>query len=167
GHEVVVVLLPDGGFRYLGKVYNDAWMQDHGFLEESEPLTAEAVLDSIGTRERPGAGLVSVPADMTLADAIDVMTRHGISQVPVMDDGDVVGSLVEQGILTRLIGEPDARARLVRDVMSDPFPVVESTTPVRDLAAHLQGQCTAVLVRASDEELSILTRTDLISTLGA
>ena len=79
----------------------------------------------------------------------------------------MVGSLVEQGILTRLIREPDARARLVRDVMGDPLPVVESSTPVRDLAAHLQSQCTAVLVRAKDGELSILTRTDLISTLGA
>jgi cystathionine beta-synthase len=165
--DVAVVLLPDGGFRYLGKIYNDAWMQDHGFLEESEPLTAAAVLDSVGPRGVPGERLVSVPADMTLADAIDLMTRHGISQVPVTENGDVVGSLVEQAILTRLISEPDARARLVGDVMGDPFPVVEASTPVRDLAAHMQGQCTAVLVRASDGELSILTRTDLISTLGA
>jgi cystathionine beta-synthase len=167
GDDVAVVLLPDGGFRYLGKIYNDAWMQDHGFLEESEPLTAAAVLDSVGPRGVPGERLVSVPADMTLADAIDLMTRHGISQVPVTENGDVVGSLVEQAILTRLISEPDARARLVGDVMGDPFPVVEASTPVRDLAAHMQGQCTAVLVRASDGELSILTRTDLISTLGA
>ncbi|MEE9473423.1 MAG: pyridoxal-phosphate dependent enzyme [Acidimicrobiia bacterium] len=167
GDEVVVVLLPDGGFRYLGKIYNDAWMQDHGFLEESEPLTAEAVLNSVGPRGIPGERLVSVPADMTLADAIDLMTRYGISQVPVTENGDVVGSLVEQGILTRLMGEPDARARLVRDVMGEPFPVVEASTPVRDLATHLQGQCTAVLVRSSEGELSILTRTDLISTLGA
>jgi cystathionine beta-synthase len=167
GDEVAVVLLPDGGFRYLGKIYNDAWMQDHGFLEESEPLTAEAVLDSIGPREILGERLISVPADMTLADAIDVMTRYGISQVPVIENGDVVGSLVEQGILTRLIKEPDARARLVRDVMEDPLPVVEASTPMRDLAAQLQGQCTAVLVRTRDGQLSILTRTDLISTLGA
>ncbi|UCF21546.1 MAG: pyridoxal-phosphate dependent enzyme, partial [Gemmatimonadota bacterium] len=60
GDERVVVLLPDSGFRYLGKIYNDAWMQDHGFLEESEPLTAEAVLDSIGPRQVPGERLVSV-----------------------------------------------------------------------------------------------------------
>ncbi|MGD2217245.1 MAG: pyridoxal-phosphate dependent enzyme [Gemmatimonadales bacterium] len=167
GDEVVVVLMPDSGFRYLGKVYNDAWMQDHGFLEGDERLTAEAVLASIAPRQIPGERLVSVPADMTLADAIDVMTRHGISQVPVTENGDVVGSLVEQAILARLIREPDARARLVRDVMGDPFPVVEASTPVRDLATHLQGHCTAVLVRASDGELSILTRADLISTLGA
>jgi len=160
--DVVVVLLPDGGFRYLGKIYNDAWMRDHGFIEEREALTAEAVLHSTGPERR----LVSVAADMTLSDAIDVMTRHGISQVPVTEHGDVVGSLVEQGVLSRLLKEPDARARLVRDVMGDPFPIVEASSPVRDIAAHLQGHCTAVLVRAGDGSLSILTRADLISTLG-
>lgn len=167
GEEVVVVLLPDGGFRYLGKIYNDAWMRDHGFLEEKEPITAEAVLASIETRDLPRERLVSVTADMTLADAIDLMTGHGISQVPVLEDGEVVGSLVEQGILSRLIKEPDARARLVRDVMGEPFPIVQASTPIRELAGHLQGQCTAVLVRSRDGGLAILTRTDLISTLGA
>ncbi len=163
GDEVVVVLLPDGGFRYLGKIYNDAWMRDHGFLEEKEVVTAEAVLRSIS----PERQLVSVPADMTLSDAIDVMTGHGISQVPVTENGDVVGSLVEQAILSRLLREPDARARLVRDVMSDPFPIVEGSSLVRDIAAHLQGHCTAVLVRHESGALSILTRADLISTLGS
>jgi cystathionine beta-synthase len=166
GDEVVVVLFPDGGFRYLGKIYNDAWMQDHGFLEEIEPLTAQSLLQSIGA-EAAREGLISVSADTTLAEAIEVMKGHGISQVPVTENGDVVGSLVETGILSRLIVEPDARARLVRDIMDEPFPVVEASTPVRDLAKHLQGQCTAVLVRHEEGSLSILTRADLISTLGA
>ncbi len=167
GDEVVVVLLPDGGFRYLGKIYNDSWMRDHGFLEEKEALTAEAVLRSIDPERLPGERLVSVPADMTLSDAIDVMTGHGISQVPVTENGDVVGSLVEQGVLSRLLREPDARARLVRDVMDEPFPIVQASSPVRELAAHLQGHCTAVLVRHEDGALSILTRADLIRTLGS
>jgi len=166
GDEVVVVLLPDGGFRYLGKIYNDAWMRDHGFLEEKE-LTAEAVLRSIDPERAPGERLVTVPADMTLSDAIDVMTGHGISQVPVIENGDVVGSLVEQVILGRLLKEPDARAHLVRDVMGEPFPIVGTSSPVRDVAAYLQGHCTAVLVRDEEGNFSILTRADLIRTLGA
>jgi cystathionine beta-synthase len=167
GKEVAVILFPDGGFRYLGKIYNDAWMQDHGFLEEVEPLTAESVVQSIGTEALRGERLISVSADTTLADAIDVMKGHGISQLPVTENGDVVGSLVETGILSRLIMEPDARARLVRDVMDEPFPVVEASTPVREFAKYLQGQGTAVLVRHEEGSMSILTRTDLISTLGA
>jgi cystathionine beta-synthase len=163
GDDVVVVLMPDGGFRYLGKIYNDAWMRDHGFLEERDVLTAGAVLSSLDAERR----LVSVPADMTLSDAIDVMTGHGISQVPVTENGDLVGSLVEQVILGRLLREPDARAHLVRDVMGDPFPIVETSSPVREVAAHLQGHCTAVLVRDEAGDLSILTRADLIRTLGA
>jgi predicted transcriptional regulator len=62
--------------------------------------------------------------------------------------------------------EPDARSRLVRDVMGDSFPVVEASAPLRELAEQLQGRCTAVLVRQPDGELSILTRTDLIRALG-
>jgi predicted transcriptional regulator len=66
-----------------------------------------------------------------------------------------------------LLREPDARARLVRDVMDEPFPIVQASSPVRELAAHLQGHCTAVLVRHEDGALSILTRADLIRTLGS
>jgi cystathionine beta-synthase len=164
--DVVVVLLPDGGFRYLGKIYNDVWMREHSFLQEADTLTADRLVAARPQRD-PEKRLISVPADMTLDDAIDVLSRHGISQVPVMENGDVAGSLVEQGILRCLMDDPDARAHLVRDVMGPPFPVVEGTSDVRDFAASLGGDCPAVLVRLNDGDLSILTRADLISTLGA
>jgi len=163
GDEVVVVLLPDGGFRYLGKIYNDTWMRELGFLEKTDVLTAAGVID----RRGDVAELVTVTADTTLADAIDLMARRGISQVPAVENGRTVGSLSELGILARLVHEPDARARLVRDVMGEPFPEVDPDTAVHDLAAHLQGHCTAVVVRAGEGTAArILTRTDLISALG-
>ena len=164
--DVVVIIMPDGGYRSLGKVYNDIWMQEHGFLDAADTLSAEALVD----RRRSGSAptrLVSVTADTTLADAIDTMGKHAISQVPVTKDGEVVGSLIEQDILRTLIVDPDARAHLVHDVMGAPFPVVEGSSSVQELAPQLGADSPAVLVRSSDGSLGILTRSDLIGTLGA
>jgi cystathionine beta-synthase len=170
--DVLVVIMPDGGYRSLGKTYNDVWMREHGFLEEGDTLTAAQLIDQRPARAA-GPQLVSVLSDTTLSDAIDVMREHDISQMPVTEaseqdeEDEVVGSLMEQEILRCLIEDPDARAHLVRDVMGPPFPVVEASTPVQDFARRLGGDSPAVLVRQADGTLSILTRSDLIGTLGA
>ena len=161
--DVLVVIMPDGGYRALGKVYNDVWMQEHGFLDEGETLTAGALVARRST-ERP---LVSAPVDMSLEDAIASMREHAISQLPVMEGGEVVGSLIEQNILRFLMGDPDARGRLVRDVMGPPFPTVDASSHVHAFANALSGDQPAVLVRREDGTLAILTRSDLISALGA
>ncbi len=163
--DVVVVLMPDGGYRSLGKVYNDIWMQEHGFLDDADTLNAEGLVER--RRSGPGAGLVSVTADTTLGDAIDIMNRNAISQVPVTKDDEVVGSLIEQEILRTLIGDPDARAHLVSDLMGAPFPVVDGSSSVLELAEQLGPDSPAVLVRRSGGDFGILTRSDLIGTLGA
>ncbi|MEE8134412.1 MAG: pyridoxal-phosphate dependent enzyme [Gemmatimonadales bacterium] len=163
--DVVVVLMPDGGYRSLGKVYNDIWMQEHGFLDDADTLNAEGLVER--RRSGPGTGLVSVTADTTLGDAIDIMNRNAISQVPVTKDDEVVGSLIEQEILRTLIGDPDARAHLVSDLMGAPFPVVDGSSSVLELAEQLGPDSPAVLVRQSGGDFGILTRSDLIGTLGA
>jgi cystathionine beta-synthase len=163
--DIAVVIMPDGGYRSLGKTYNDTWMQEHGFLEEEAVQTAGTLVEQRPARP-DGLNLVSVEADTTLADAIEVMREHAISQVPVMEEGDVVGGLVDQDILRCLIQDPDARAHLVRDVMGPAFPVVEGSSPVREFAGRLGSDNPAVLVRRGNGDLSILTRSDLIGTLG-
>lgn len=169
GDDVVVVIMPDGGYRSLGKTFNDVWMREHGFLDEGDTLTAAALIDQRPARAT-GPQLVSVPSDTTLSDAIDIMREHDISQMPVTEGGEaseVVGSLIEQEILRWLIEDPDARAHLVRDIMGPPFPIVDESTPVQEFAGRLGGDSPAVLVRGDDGALSILTRSDLIGTLGA
>ena len=106
-------------------------------------------------------------ADTTLADAIDIMSKHAISQVPVTENGEVVGGLIEQDILRALIADPDARAHLVSDLMGSPFPIVEGSSSVQDLARQLGADSPATLVRRSDGSMGILTRSDLIGALGA
>ncbi|OZC02719.1 pyridoxal-phosphate dependent enzyme [Rubricoccus marinus] len=159
--DVVVVLLPDNGFRYLAKTFNDDWMRQHGFLEAPRALTAGDVLVS-----RPG-GVFSVSPQATLADAVEVMNEHGISQLPVYDGETLVGSLNERGILARLVADPEARQERVEAVMGEPFPVVEADVSVAGLSAHLENGMGAVLVRATTSgEAHILTRSDLIAALA-
>jgi len=164
--SVIVVVMPDGGYRSLGKTYNDVWMQEHGFLAEGEVVTAAELVRQRAERVGEKA-LVSVAIDTTLDEAIDVMREHAISQLPITEGEEVVGSLIEQHILQSLIGDPDARARLVGDLMGEPFPVVDESTALQEFAARLGGDSPAVLVRRPDGELSILTRSDLIGTVGA
>jgi cystathionine beta-synthase len=160
--SVVVVLLPDSGFRYLNKIYDDHWMHEHGFMESDAVLTAGTVLESRELRE-----LVSVAPDATVAEAVDLMTRHGISQVPVIDGEKIVGSIEEAGILSLLIDNPDERQRLVQDVMGDALPVVETDASVEELASRLGDRPGAVLVRAdAPGGYRILTKSDLLGALA-
>ena len=163
--DVVVVMLPDSGFRYLSKTYDDEWMRRNGFLETTPSLT---VHDVLAVRPRHEA-VIGVTPDDTLAAAIETMTAHGISQVPVLENGEVVGSLNERGVLNRLIEAPDARDEAVREVMGAPLPIVEAGVHLDDLTATLDGEAGAVLVRADGDDptaFDILTRSDLISALA-
>ena len=158
--DVVVVLLPDSGFRYLSKTYNDEWMRRNGFLEAAT-LTASSVVSG-----RSSDGVIAVGPDATLADAIETMTTHGISQVPVLEDDRVVGSLSERGVLDRLLAAPDARDHAVRDAMGDPLPTVPGSVRLDELTSRLDGPMGAVLVEAEGGRLQILTRSDLIAALA-
>jgi cystathionine beta-synthase len=160
--DVVVVLLPDSGFRYLSKTYNDEWMRRHGFLDEPAAVTVASILKG----RDPERGVVALDVDDTLAETIGVMMQHGISQVPVMEDGKVVGSLTEKRILNLLIEEPEARDRAVREVMGKPLPILPTHTTLEELSAHLDAQTGAVLVPNPEDHYDIITRSDLISALA-
>ena len=162
--DVAVVLLPDSGFRYLGKIFNDEWMRENGFLERVPEASAAQVLDR---REHAGS-LITVSPDDSVELAVAVMAQNGISQVPVFDGEEMVGSLSESFVLSLLLQSPEAKARLVTDVMGDPFPVVDSSAAIGELASLLKSDCGAVLVRdEADGTLQVLTQTDLIGALTA
>ncbi len=161
---LVVIILPDSGFRYLSKTYNDNWMRNHGFLERRPDLTVNQVLS---VRRIAGA-VMSVSPDDTLGDAIGNMAERGISQMPVIEAGQVVGSLTESVILNRLIENPDARNVKVREVMGKPFPIVPRTLHLEHLSAYLEEGVGAVLVEPEDgKSYQIITKSDLIGALAA
>lgn len=166
--SLVVVLLPDSGFRYLSKTYNDNWMLGHGFLERKPNVTAAEVVAA--TRRKGRGAVITVAPGETLGTAIGLMAEHGISQLPVVEEGAPVGSLTEGVILSRLIADPAARELPVRDVMGAPFPIVPRSLHLDHLSAYLEQGAGAVLVEAehgAGAAYEIITRSDLISALAA
>ena len=159
--DVIVILLPDSGFRYLSKTFSDRWMQDHGFIENRSALTVDDILH----RRRDPIPLVSVDPSDTLGEAIGVMASHSISQVPVVDGENVIGSLTESTILSRLISEPESRAEPVREVMDKPLPMVRRSLHLENLSSYLDQHSAVIVEAGTDGRLDILTKSDVISAL--
>jgi len=162
--DVVVVLLPDSGFRYLSKTYNDEWMRDHGFLESTPDVTAGEVL----SHRQKQTDIIAAAPDDTIGTVIERMTEESISQMPVIDgDGEVVGSVTESRILNQLIDDPESGTDPVRSIMGDPFPAVPASLHLEHLSAYLEQDAGAVLVdHGPDDGYSVLTKSDLISALA-
>ncbi|MDW8297023.1 MAG: cystathionine beta-synthase, partial [Raineya sp.] len=117
--DVMVVILPDHGTRYLNKIYNDEWMKNHGFLE-AEFATARDIIKSRNGKDR----LLTIEANQTVAQAIRILTKEGISQVPVTEGEHIIGSLIDSKILEKLIENPEIKDAPVREVMNPPFKFV-------------------------------------------
>lgn len=110
---------------------------------------------------------MSVSPDETLGEAIRKMAERGISQMPVMEDNAIIGSLTESVILNRLIENPESRNENVRAVMGEPFPIVPRSLHLEHLSAYLEQGSGAVLVEPGDgQSYQIITKSDLISALA-
>jgi len=162
--DVVVVILPDSGFRYLSKTYNDAWMERHGYLKRGP----ERSLRHIVQKRKDAHALVYAHPAFSINEAVALMQTHGISQVPVFNGDQQVGSLNERDLLTRLLTDPHARERRIEEVMGDPFPVVPDSLPLDKLSSLLQNAPGAVLVAngASPRAYHVITRSDLLFALA-
>jgi cystathionine beta-synthase len=157
----VVCILPDTGERYLSKVYNEEWLRENQLLE-SERVTAADML--IG-KDGKAPGLVSVEPATPARQAFSLLTTHNISQLPVLRDGDCVGSIVEGPLMTRIIEEPAILDRPVEHIMETPFPVVDATAGADAIGRLLTRQNPAVLVRRGGALAGIVTRYDMVRRL--
>lgn len=161
--DTLVVLLPDHGTRYLGKVYNDTWMKDHGFLEERDFATAKDIVEA-----RNGSSkLFSVPASQTVGDAVRIMQQVAVSQIPVVDDqNQIVGSLTDSDILAKLIENPETRNHTVESVMQPPFKFVALDNTLDVLSSLITPQNKALMVRDAHNKVHIITQSDLLTAMA-
>ncbi|NND72884.1 MAG: pyridoxal-phosphate dependent enzyme [Rhodothermales bacterium] len=157
--DIAVVLLPDSGFRYLSKLYNDNWMRGHGFLESTSSMTVGDIIDARGSKE-----MMSVGPEVEVGVAIKQMTEHAVSQIPVLSGDDVVGSLSERGVLSQLLLKPDLQQAPVSEVMKAPLKVVGRELAVDQLATYLETDSGAVLVK-NNEKFEIITKSDLLDAI--
>jgi cystathionine beta-synthase len=164
---VVVVVLPDSGRGYLSKVYDDAWMADHGFLR-SEGDTVQALL-SDKTRSIPA--LVHVHPEESVRAAIALMREFGVSQMPVVKQepplalAEVIGTVSDRRLLESAVADPAVMDRPVASAMDPPLPMVGSGETIDTAAARLHD-APAVLVLDGGHPTGILTRSDVLEFLA-
>ena len=161
---LIVVILPDGGRAYLSKIFNDAWMDSYGFLERAEDKTVGDVLhakDAAG--EMPP--FVVVSPGQTVREAIALLHEHSVSQLPVVEESDIVGSVGERGLLRRTFANPSTMDSVIVEVMEEPFPAVSTEDSVREAVELLAGERGAITVMDEGQPRGILTRADLLESL--
>jgi cystathionine beta-synthase len=159
--DVMVIILPDHGTRYLGKVYNDSWMKDHGFLEQRSFATAR---DIVAKRQGHSA-LITVTKDMSLGEAVKALSQAGISQLPVSDGDEIVGSVSDSKLLNLLIENPASQSQKVSEVMDKPFIFVGLDNTVDALSSLIDKNNKALLVRDEFNKVHIITQHDLLMAL--
>ena len=159
-NDLIVALLPDAGEIYLSKMYSDEWMKQNQFLGKS--VSVGEILDK-KTRQLPE--LLSVQVTATVHDAIAKMNQSGVSQLPVFDKGNLVGSLTESALFQKTIETPDVMELTVGALLEPPFPTVGPDEEVEEVIKLLKSS-PAVLVRDQTKYLGIATRFDVVEHLG-
>jgi len=158
--EVVVVIFHDHGSRYLGKMFNDDWMREKGFLEKSG-MTARDLVNSGLSGE-----LLSLEANEPVEHALRVMSEHDFSQISITRDRRLVGSLNETHLFDELVKDGHIKSQPVESIMQPAFPFVDVSTTVDQLSTMITPANPAVLVRDfKTDKTFIITRSDLIRVL--
>ena len=160
--EVMVVILPDTGERYLSKMYNDDWMRENGFLIP-ERITVRYVLDS---KPKPLRQLVAIDPVTTVRRALDLFKEHNISQLPILEKGKPVGIVIDNQLMSAVLEENGLLDSAVSEVMEPPFPVIGIDSAIDQAIEFLKKRDSAVLVEDDQKILGILTRYDVIEYMA-
>jgi len=158
--DVVVIIFPDHGSRYMGKMYNDDWLRDRGFLKE-EKLTARHII-----HQKENQQIVTIDCEKTVLEAINTIKSLNISQIPVTQAGMVIGKITESDILNSLIENPSIKSQPVKNITTAPFPFVDLNTSIDRISAMINKDNIAVLVEV-DGDFEIITQYDIINAISA
>jgi cystathionine beta-synthase len=171
--KTVVTLVPDSGRAYLSKFYDDNYMIDLGFLERKAPMpTVEEILRFKRVEEPELPALVTIETHQKVGEAIDLMQRYSISQLPVVRKEpvesltDVIGSLQERGLLDRVFRNPDSLNDDVAAAMDPPLTAVDAGESIDQVFSDLSGGSAAVVVVRAGRPTGMLTRADLLEYLA-
>lgn len=158
--ERVVVIFHDHGSRYLGKMFNDDWMRERGFLEKSGMAARDLVSAGLSGE------LFSIESNEPIEHAVRVMGQHDFSQISITSDRRLVGSLNETHLYKMLVEQPGIKSKPLETIMQPAFPFVDISTSVDLLATMITPENPAVLVRDfKTDKTFIITRSDVIRVL--
>ncbi len=159
--DVVVVIFHDHGSRYLGKMFNDDWMRQKGFIEKTGLTARELVACGVSGE------LFSVESREPVSNAVRMMSEHDFSQISITRDDRLAGSLDEAHLFAEITRNPAVRSEPVESIMQPAFPFVDISTPVEVLATMVTPESPAVLVRDfKTDKTYIITRSDIIRALA-
>ncbi|MGZ3864823.1 MAG: pyridoxal-phosphate dependent enzyme [Bacteroidia bacterium] len=158
--DVVVVIFHDHGTRYLGKMFNDDWMRDRGFLDSNKPKAIDLISSHAGQK------LMTVNAEDKIGDAVAMMTKYNISQIPVKKGNEFVGALNDSYVFAQLITDDKLKQQTVDKVMQKPFPFVGMNAGIDEVSKLITKENNAVLLKDRLGEVHIITKHDIIQSLS-
>ncbi|MFG4002885.1 pyridoxal-phosphate dependent enzyme [Flavobacterium aquidurense] len=157
--DVVVVLFHDSGSRYVGKMFNDDWMRERGFLEENITKAEDVIKDHIDKE------LIVVRTEELVSHAIERMRKYKISQIPVVDINGFVGSVDETDLFRSYVADKNVAEKPIKEVMGKPFPIVKLGTPIEEVSKLFTKENDAVLVDLGNGNHHIITKYDIIGSI--
>lgn len=158
--DVVVVIFHDHGTRYMGKMFNDDWMRDRHFLEIKKPKAIDLIASHRNQK------LVTIEATATMNEALALMNKYNISQLPVSRGKDIVGSLNDSYLFNKLIENSDLKNQSVEGLMQPAFPIVGEQAPIEEVSKLITKDNNAVLLRDLGGSMHIITKHDVIQAVA-
>lgn len=157
--DLVVLVFHDHGSRYVGKIYNDEWMLQRGFLDVN---TVQDLLNGVGRRK-----LITVTPETTVQEAIDLIEKYDIEQIPVMQNNEPVGSISQNGIFKKLLKNSDVKNEAVGIHTENNLPVIAPNTPLDRMSGYINAENGAVLVKdEANGDYQIITKYDILNALS-
>lgn len=157
--DLVVCILHDHGSRYVGKIYNDQWMMERGFLDVK---TFRDIVNARSGKQK----LIAVTLDQSIAEAVELMKKYDIEHIPVMNNGVPVGSISENGLFQKMFSNPDIRQLSVAAMLEHAYPLVDFNTPVERIGTLITKENGAVLSRDETGNYHIVTKYDIIQAMA-
>ncbi|MBN9380713.1 MAG: pyridoxal-phosphate dependent enzyme [Chitinophagaceae bacterium] len=158
--DLVVVILHDHGSRYVGKVYNDQWMMERGFLDVK---TFKDIVSGRGAKR-----LITVDPEQTVGQAFELMQKYNVENLPVLRQGEPIGAISEGGLFARMMSNgQDIKGKKISEVLEKAYPIVSFDTPLERLSSLITRENGAVLGKDDSGNYHIVTKYDVIHALGA
>ena len=157
--DLVVCIFHDHGSRYVGKIYNDQWMLERGFLDVK---TFKDIVNGRGTQR-----LITIEPGKTVAEAIELMNKYHIENLPVSENGHITGAISEGGLFGKMLNNgQDIKAQKVVEILEPAYPIVAFDTPLERLSSMITKENGAVLAKDESGDYHIVTKYDVIKALG-
>jgi cystathionine beta-synthase len=156
--DLAVCIFHDHGSRYIGKIYNDQWMMERGFLEVK---TFKDIISARGSKQK----LITVEKNQLVSQAVELMRKYEIEHIPVMEGTDVIGAISENGLFQKMFSDPNLKNEKIENILEKPYAIIDFHTPVEKIRNMINRESGAVLAKDESGALQIVTKYDIIQSL--